>query len=145
MQLYYRNPGSAAALIGADGPAVRPGDLTLVKSVSIDGSWTIKVQGQPVVAGMSAGAQAALVLAGGVAMTLLIVLLLVVLTRSRERALAMVREKTGELRHQALHDALTGLPNRVLALDRAEQMLARGRRTQLPMTACTSTWTASRA
>jgi len=33
-----------------------------------------------------------------------------------------------EIRHQALHDHLTGLPNRVLVLDRAEQMLARGHR-----------------
>ncbi len=33
-----------------------------------------------------------------------------------------------EIRHQALHDALTGLPNRTLILDRAEQMLARARR-----------------
>jgi diguanylate cyclase (GGDEF)-like protein len=32
------------------------------------------------------------------------------------------------LRHQAVHDALTGLPNRLLALDRARQMLARARR-----------------
>ena len=43
-------------------------------------------------------------------------------------ALALVEVKSRELRHQALHDFLTGLPNRALILDRAEQMLLRGRR-----------------
>jgi diguanylate cyclase (GGDEF)-like protein len=34
----------------------------------------------------------------------------------------------GEIRHQALHDSLTGLPNRVLVLDRINQTLSRARR-----------------
>jgi diguanylate cyclase (GGDEF)-like protein len=36
-----------------------------------------------------------------------------------------------QIRFQALHDPLTGLPNRSLILDRIEQMLARGRRTNV--------------
>ena len=55
-------------------------------------------------------------------------LLVQVLARGRARALRMVEEKTGQLRHQALHDALTNLPNRALIMDRAEQMLVHARR-----------------
>jgi diguanylate cyclase (GGDEF)-like protein/PAS domain S-box-containing protein len=50
-------------------------------------------------------------------------------------ALALVEEKSGELRYQALHDFLTDLPNRALILDRTEQMLTRARRQQIPVTA----------
>ncbi|MCU1401257.1 MAG: hypothetical protein JWN62_4366 [Acidimicrobiales bacterium] len=39
------------------------------------------------------------------------------------------------VRHQALHDGLTGLPNRALILDRAEQMLARAHRADVPVAA----------
>ena len=63
-------------------------------------------------------------------MSAVISVLVALLAGSRQRALALVAEKTAELRHQALHDPLTGLANRVLALDRAEKMLARARRAE---------------
>jgi diguanylate cyclase (GGDEF)-like protein len=40
-----------------------------------------------------------------------------------------------QIRFQAVHDALTGLPNRSLILDRTEQMLARARRNYVPVAA----------
>jgi diguanylate cyclase (GGDEF)-like protein len=81
--------------------------------------------------GLGPDAQAALVLGAGAVITLLVLLLI----HSRERALGLVADKTRRLRHLALHDPLTGLPNRVLAVDRAEQMLARARRNDAPIAA----------
>ncbi len=43
------------------------------------------------------------------------------------------RRLEDQLRHQALHDALTGLPNRSLLLERAEQLLTEAREAQEPM------------
>jgi diguanylate cyclase (GGDEF)-like protein len=40
-----------------------------------------------------------------------------------------------QIRFQAVHDPLTELPNRALILDRTEQMLARARRTSVPVAA----------
>ncbi len=45
------------------------------------------------------------------------------------------KEAEALLAHQALHDPLTGLPNRQLIMDRAQQMLARARRHRQPVAA----------
>jgi diguanylate cyclase (GGDEF)-like protein len=97
-------------------------------SVEADGRWTVSVSAAAPTGLSSPGVQATLVLLIWLVMGLLAFGLVQALARGRARALRMVEEKTGQLRHQALHDALTGLPNRALIMDRAEQMLAHARR-----------------
>jgi diguanylate cyclase (GGDEF)-like protein len=132
--LYHSNPGQPEELIGGVKATGSPtlGDET---TVHIDGTWRLVVRGSASAGGISPDVQGVGVFLAGVLVSVLLSALIMVLARSRDRALGMVQEKTGQLRHQALHDGLTGLPNRVLALDRAEQMLARARRGHLPVAA----------
>jgi diguanylate cyclase (GGDEF)-like protein len=53
----------------------------------------------------------------------------------RRRTDEQLARREEELSFLATHDALTGLPNRTLILDRVEQMLARSRRSQTPVAA----------
>jgi diguanylate cyclase (GGDEF)-like protein len=53
----------------------------------------------------------------------------------RRRTDEELARREEELAFLATHDALTGLPNRTLILDRVEQMLARSRRNQAPVAA----------
>ncbi len=53
----------------------------------------------------------------------------------RQRTDEELTRREEELAFLATHDALTGLPNRTLVLDRAAQMLARSRRNQTPAAA----------
>jgi diguanylate cyclase (GGDEF)-like protein len=131
VRLQYANPDGKPVEVANVGHA--SGTLTRRTAMDFNGKWTIAVTGAAIVSGVSPALQGALMSGAGVVVTLLLSVLILTLSRSRERALAMVAEKTGQLRHQALHDALTGLPNRVLAIDRADQMLARARRADQPI------------
>src|ERR1700728_447348 len=75
------------------------------------------------------GATGALaLLLGDLVLSLLLGASVYVLGTGRARSRVLADERTDELQFQALHDSLTGLPNRALIMDRIEQLLARNRR-----------------
>src|SRR5690606_27903268 len=94
----------------------------------LGGRWsaTIAQPGWPT--GVLASSSALQVLVAGIAASLAVAVLILVLGTGRRRAMQLVARRTDELSHKATHDALTGLPNRTLILDRTEQLLARCRR-----------------
>ena len=97
-------------------------------AIGLHNGWTVTTFGAVASGGTLENGDALALLVAGIALSLLIGLLMFVLGTGRARALRVVHEQTDELRHQAMHDALTGLPNRALIMDRIEQLLARSRR-----------------
>jgi len=100
-------------------------------TIQLHNGWHVQTYGAVTAGGVLDNANALTVLLGGFLSCLLFAILIYVLGTGRSRAVVMVHERTDQLQHQALHDSLTGLPNRALILDRITQMLARARRDHL--------------
>jgi diguanylate cyclase (GGDEF)-like protein len=128
VELSRRNPHSAETPIAKTANIESSHRLEHTVTQEVDGVWVIRVSAPASYGALSPTLQGATLLLVGIAFSLLLFLLVLVLAGSRSRALVLVDQKTRELQHQALHDGLTGLPNRALILDRLEQALARSRR-----------------
>jgi diguanylate cyclase (GGDEF)-like protein len=125
MAVTFRYGSGSSHVVFMSGTARRHGQSA---EIDLHNGWTVQSHGAALATGVLADSRALMLLIGGTLLSVLLGLLVFVLGTGRTRAVALVREKTRELSHLALHDTLTGLPNRALVLDRAEQLLARADR-----------------
>jgi diguanylate cyclase (GGDEF)-like protein len=119
----YGSGTSAAVFTAGTAPA---GARTT--TVDLHNGWFVATSASVTSGAILANQNSRVLVLGGTLISLLLALLVYVLGTGRSRAVALVRNRTEQLEHQALHDSLTGLPNRVLILDRLEQMMLRSRR-----------------
>jgi diguanylate cyclase (GGDEF)-like protein len=134
LALYHRDAGGPLQLIGRAGANAKGRSPGYFSDRGLGEGWTLATSGTAD-SFASPDTRGIVALGLGLLVTILVFLLHRVLSSSRQRAWSLVGERTGELEYRALHDPLTDLPNRILALDRAEQILGRARRLDVPVTA----------
>jgi diguanylate cyclase (GGDEF)-like protein len=132
LALAYAPPGGRPTVLARAGLA-QGGVAQETLSFPADPGWVIDAAITPRGSGPSPLLQGLAVLFGALALTVLLVVLLSLLVRSRRSALELVERRTAELRHQALHDSLTGLPNRFFVNQQAHQLVSRARNDGLPV------------
>ncbi len=135
LAVYHSNPLSTTGTLIASAGGRRPQADSEWRVLPDERSWTLRVGGALPAIGVAANVQGLLILLTGCVLSTLLAAIVLLLARSRAVALALVRARTAELEHMAMHDALTGLPNRLLAIDRGGQMLARIPRAGRPVVA----------
>jgi diguanylate cyclase (GGDEF)-like protein len=125
MSVSLRFHGGASDVTFASGHA--PANARSV-STDLHNGWTVRSSGAVGSSGIFENGNAATLFYVVTALSVLLGALVFTLGTGRERARRHLGQRTNELQHQALHDPLTGLPNRALVMDRIEQMLVRDRR-----------------
>jgi diguanylate cyclase (GGDEF)-like protein len=96
-------------------------------SINLIDGWTVKTYTAEGPGGLFANGSASLIFYFGMALSLLLGAVMFLLGTGRARSLLLVGERTEQLRYQALHDSLTGLPNRAFIVERMSQLLERNR------------------
>ncbi|MBJ7455198.1 MAG: EAL domain-containing protein, partial [Thermoleophilia bacterium] len=138
----YLGRESPDALLITTSPELPIGGERLIKRIQLAGQQFIAVFASYEATGFSATFGPWILLAAGTIVSIVLALLVEGMRRRRNVALGLVEElldKNTELdasetalRHQALHDPLTDLPNRTLFRDRISQEIARGLRAGEP-------------
>jgi diguanylate cyclase (GGDEF)-like protein len=119
--------GTGASAVTFRSGAIPSGAQSM--TIDLHNGWTVETYGALDRGGLLGNAGGFYLLGAGVLLSLLFGALIYVLGSGRADSRVLVDERNDELRFRALHDSLTGLPNRELIMDRIEQLLARSRRT----------------
>jgi diguanylate cyclase (GGDEF)-like protein len=123
-QIKFRYNGDSQAVFTAGtAPA---GSQTVTQDLGA--GWSAQLSAPVTQGAVIDDRSAVAVFLAGLIASFLLALLVLIFGLGRTIAMRLVQQRTEEIHHQSLHDALTGLPNRVLVIDRLKQMLSEAQR-----------------